>query len=188
MAIPPTATGGGSFGIVNVKGRGEFLGMVVEVPGGERISVAFSRFADKVSDFSDFWKTRFAPQFFADVTENFETEGQPVGGWAPLSPGYAAWKAKKVGDQPILVRTGRLKDAFNPAGSPDQVLEVTADTVMMGTRLPYAAAHHFGNPAANLPQRRILWLRSSEVYGKLAQRWVGEQARASGLKTEGGAA
>lgn len=34
---------------------------------------------------------------------NFATEGTLSGGWAPLTPKYAAWKARAYGNRPMLV-------------------------------------------------------------------------------------
>ena len=39
-----------------------------------------------------------------------ERDPQTGQGWAPLSPGYKAWKDKNYGGRPILRLTGRMQD------------------------------------------------------------------------------
>ena len=39
---------------------------------------------------------------------NFSAQGLPAGGWAPLDPQYAAWKAVRFPGKPIMVANGKL--------------------------------------------------------------------------------
>lgn len=74
---------------------------------------------------------------------NFFTEGGGVGGWAPLQPEYAAWKAVHYGPLPILVRTGALAESIVGARG----VPVEVDSHKMDVRLPgieYAKFHQYG--------------------------------------------
>ena len=64
----------------------------------------------------------------------------------------------------VLQRSGALLRSLTPgSGSPDQILEVRVEegVIRVGSRLPQAGAHQHGNPARNLPQRK-LWPEENE--------------------------
>lgn len=66
-----------------------------------------------LSDLRDFW-----PMLVPVVTQwwkrQFETEGAFAGApWQPLSPAYAAWKARKRPGKPILQFDGHMKRAVS---------------------------------------------------------------------------
>ncbi len=55
----------------------------------------------------------------------------------------------------ILRDTGKLLNSLSPDGnSPDRILRVSNGTIIVGTRVKYALAHHRGVPG-RLPQRRL---------------------------------
>jgi hypothetical protein len=69
-------------------------------------------------------------------------------GWAPLSPAYAEWKARRFGSEPILVRTGALRRSLSAA----RVLRLGRGRVRVVFRVPdYAEHHHRGG--GRLPRR-----------------------------------
>lgn len=84
-----------------------------DVQGERQISVAFQAYQHEVEDMS-VPLGRSADVILAQIRANFATEGAAgqSGGWPPLSPAYAAWKAKRFPGRPILVRHGGMKGAL----------------------------------------------------------------------------
>lgn len=161
--------------------------ITVSILGGEKIDVALSRFAENVRDMRPFWIESFAPRFFADQRENFESFGGKVGGWPPLSPRYAAYKSKVRPGRPLMVFDGWLKTSLTSKGGPIgtirherfSVFKPMPTSLLIGTSAPYAKAHQLGT--SRLPQRRIIWLNSSQVYGRLAHTWAVKQGAKAGV-------
>lgn len=69
---------------------------------------------ERLSDYTGFWRDYLAPRAFQEIEAIFETEGHRT--WVPLSPEYAAEKARTHPGQDILQREG---DYFQAATSPD---------------------------------------------------------------------
>ena len=138
-----------------------------------RIQGRLGRWAATIADLTPFWRDVFAPRYLADIQENFEQSGALVGGWPPLSPGYAAWKAVKWGAHlGILELSLRLRGSLQWLGTdigPEGIFRPTASSVTIGTSVPYAARHHRG---IGVPQRRVLFTRNEEAYGDLWRGWV----------------
>lgn len=97
-------------------------------------------------------------------------------GWAPLSPATIAMKTRAGYSQPdtTLVATGDL--LYSLAGDTEHsVREVTPDSIVMGTSLPYAKYHQegprqirvFGRGSATLPERRVIDVTEAD-----AARWM----------------
>lgn len=69
------------------------------------------------------------------IRQGFEAECSPDGeAWEPLKP--ATVRQRKGDAHPILQRHGRLKKSIT--------LNMTPDSVIVGTNLAYAAVHQFG--------------------------------------------
>lgn len=168
-------TTGGSIGAVR---------LTFVLDGGERIDVGLSRLRANIQDWQPFFRDYVAPRFFGDVIRNFETEGGYVGGWAPLSPRYAAWKAKRYPGKGILQRTGRMINSLRWGGSPgpEMVFRMTPREAELGTSVPYAASHQRGT--GRLPRRQMLFFAkgASQGYGRLLQLFVEDVISASGLR------
>ncbi|WP_102158678.1 phage virion morphogenesis protein [Zhihengliuella halotolerans] len=90
----------------------------------------------------------------------FETQGRRLGNskWAPLSPKYAAQKARAFPGMPLLVATGDLRKslAFRPFG----IDEITSKGMTLGTAVPYASYHQRGTP--RMPQRKLVGRLSAQ--------------------------
>jgi len=93
--------------------------------------------------------------------ENFATESNPDGRpWVPRKPPTGIW--------PILRKTGALANAATGFGggaiaeSTDTSATVGVDKGVQDGGIPAAAAHNFGYPERNLPQRE--WLGVGENY------------------------
>jgi len=105
--------------------------------------------------------TNFAPVFAKAKAElsaasasNFALGGLPSGGWAPLSPQYAAWKLARFPGAPPLVRTGRLAASLF-GGTADSIFSVTPTKMQVGTRLEYAKFHQYGT--TKMPKRKLVF-------------------------------
>ena len=154
-----------------------------ELEGFEKVDVGLSRFGHDIQDWRPFFEDYVVPQFFGDIQANFDAQGAYVGGWTPLSVWYAAWKAKVAPGMPIMQFSGRLRASFDPDhGSIEQVRIIRPLEASFGTSVPYARKHQFGDPSTRLPQRRIVFLASSQTYGRLAHRFVTDVRQKSGLQ------
>ena len=92
-----------------------------------------------------------APEMFAilqeEVIENFGSEGRSAGRpFKKLSPKYLLWKRAAHSRNPvkypgvsILELTGRLVNSLaNPGGTPDSIRISRANSLIYGTKVPYA--------------------------------------------------
>ena len=82
-----------------------------EVAGDEQLKRSFSRFGEQAKDLSEPFR-EIVKDFHKIEKRQFESEGSyGSGGWQPLSPRYAAWKAKKHPGRPLMVVSGLLKES-----------------------------------------------------------------------------
>lgn len=95
-----------------------------------------------------------------------------------LSPRYAERKKKEVGDKPILVRSGRLRDSVTGQPNGDSILNITKTSLLMGTKVPYGIYHQSDEPRKKIPLRKFLFIgpeaprnAPSAVTGRL-ERWI----------------
>jgi phage gpG-like protein len=98
--------------------------------------------ADGVDDLRPAFE-RMHEIFVRMVSEQFATQGGRTGAWAPLTPRYRAWKARRYPGRPILVRTMRMVTSRRHVTG-ETVYEVTPTYATFGTRVPYARFHQFG--------------------------------------------
>lgn len=133
--------------------------MRIDVVGDVLYSRAFEAYAHEVEDMSE-PLGEVAESLRLSVSEQFRTEGGHQGEpWAQLNAAYARWKASAVGEQPILVFHGSMRDAL---------LSRSAFTVSP-RRLVYepqdekAYLHQVG--AGNLPERPMVGLTEAEARG-----------------------
>lgn len=162
------------------------------IDGQDVVSVGLGRWRHQLHDLTDYWLQYAGPRLSEDVQKNFDEGGTPSGGWAPLSPGYAKWKAKHYPNRGLLIRTERLKRSlrfvagpgFLAQPGPDTIVEASERAFVFGTRVPYGRHHQ--RPTGNRPpRRRILFLPAgaSTVYGKLLHQYAVSVAARAGLRT-----
>jgi phage gpG-like protein len=138
--------------------------------GEEQIDRTLARFADNVDDARPAWEA-LADRFGKAEARQFRSEGAyGSGGWAPLSPRYAAWKQQHYPGRPILERTGRLKRDLTVRPFGIEVIE--PGFMVLGSALPYGEWHQAGGP--NLPRRRPVELPESErrEWVRVLQRFI----------------
>lgn len=147
----------------------------IGVFGAEKMIRKLSRIGNLAQDFKEPMYT-ISSHFFKINEENFEAQGRPKR-FAPLSPGYELWKRKNYPGKKIMQLTGRLKNSLtgeNQADAQDTIRIITSKYMELGTRVPYAAAHHFGYEKRNLPARKIVQVteKHKQVWVRIIQRWA----------------
>lgn len=144
----------------------------LEAVGTQALVRTLKRYQDAVLDLREPFEQvadRFAQMELAQFTSQGAASGDP---WAPLSPGYAAWKERRYPGRPILVRTGQLRRDLTRR--PFGVEAITSDEMRLGTSLRYARYHQTGTP--RMPRRRpidLTELQKRELV-KIVQRWIVE--------------
>lgn len=97
-----------------------------------------------------------ADVFLESERRQFATEGRwGSGGWAPLSPDYARWKARHYPGQPILRRDD---DLFRSLTSGPAVRRIERDRVWLGSDVDHGRYHQLGQ---GVPRRRPVELPES---------------------------
>jgi phage gpG-like protein len=92
------------------------------------------------------------PLVAAAIERNFEEEGRPVR-WTPLSPRYAAYKARRyAAGLRILERSGRLRRSITT--------RLGAGALVTSTDAPHAVLHQSGT--RRLPARPFLVVTESD--------------------------
>lgn len=130
--------------------------------GDVQLDRTIQRSLDAVDDASPAWEV-LADSFGRAERRQFASEGAyGSGGWAPLSPRYARWKARAYPGQPILVRTGELRESLTRR--PFGVEVIRPRFAIFGSDVDYGRFHQRGD---GLPQRRPVELPES-----LRRRWV----------------
>jgi phage gpG-like protein len=84
---------------------------------------------------------------------NFTAQGLPVGGWSPLKPRYAAWKARNFPGAPTLVRSGALFKSLSQLDGPANRINLKSAT--FGTTIEYAKFHQYGT--TKMAKRKIVY-------------------------------
>lgn len=152
--------------------------------GGD-IVAQISRWGRNLGDMTTFWSDKFAPKFLQDVQDNWDSQGADVGGWPPLNPGYAAWKARRYGAHlGILELSLRLRGSLQWLGTdigPDGIFRPGRNTLTIGTAVAYGAKHQRGTDGMQL--RPFLFFRSQKEYERLWREWIRERAEDAGIGT-----
>lgn len=107
-------------------------------------------------DATPVWE-ELADRFLDDERRQFQSEGAYGSGrWAPLSPKYAAWKARHWPGRGILVRTGELVASLTQG---PQVRVITPSQMAVGSAVDHGKYHQRGQ---GVPRRRPVELPESE--------------------------
>ena len=144
--------------------------LTLTMEGETQIDRTLARFADAIEDARPLWDV-LADRFAASERRQFDSEGAyGSGGWAPLSPAYAAWKARHYPGKPILERTGEAKRGLTVR--PFGVEVLLPGSMVVGSGTDYMRYHQRG--AGTLPQRRPVELPEGERrdWVKLMQRFI----------------
>ena len=135
------------------------LQFTTEVAGQVVIDRLLSRLSERSSNFFPVFN-EIAEDFIKIEENQFKSLGR--GEWQPLSPRYAAWKARNYPGRPLMVRTGTLQTALTSRAARGRTETVTRNTLRVAIHLPYAIKHQLGDPTTNLPQRVLVDLREED--------------------------
>lgn len=138
--------------------------------GDDQLRRTIARTVEAAADMRPAWEV-LADRFAAMERRQFDTEGKfGSGGWAPLSPRYAAWKARHYPGKTILRRTDRLYHSLTSRPLGVEVIEPAF--AILGSAVPYGEHHQHGG--GNLPRRRPVELPESErrQWVKVVQRFL----------------
>ena len=162
------------------------IGFQFEVSGVKQVTRMLALSADACKNLRPVWDDVYDD--FLDREEDvFDSEGgsgsKPRemgggawGGWAPLSPSYAAQKAAEGFGNRILVRTGRLKASLTSRGA-GSVFRSDAKSMAVGTSVPYAGYHQTGT--RKMPKREPIRVSEAAVrhWTRLIQKFVLESGQ-----------
>lgn len=129
------------------------------VLGEQLVDRTLADVADAVGD----WRPAFEVlrgRFLELERRQFATEGGYSGGWAPLSPAYAAWKAKRYPGKPILRRTDDLF-LFRSLTVGPEIAIIEPQRLTLGTAVRYAGFHQ-DPQGGRLPRRPPVALPAGE--------------------------
>lgn len=122
----------------------------VTVLGEEQVNARIDRFVNQVKDWRIVWED-VEDEFWNIEKDQFDTQGH--GGWEPLSPRYAAWKAVHYPGQPLLVLSGELRSAVT-GGAGRFVRREPMQMALGWQGVPYWRFHQTGT--RNMPQRKVV--------------------------------
>jgi phage gpG-like protein len=115
----------------------------LEPPGEQPLRRAFVLYK-RIDDLTPAWQ-RMIPALQDYIARRIASGGtlHNLPPFAPLSPRYARYKAKRYPGAPILVRTGRLFRSLT-TNTDDTIADIQPDHLTFGTRVPYALYHQLG--------------------------------------------
>jgi len=130
---------------------------------------ALDRMADGVSNFDGLFRG-FGEIFRGFMQKQFETEGSfGAGGWAALSPAYAAWKEEHFPGRPIGVLSGALRSGMTGGGGYSE--EIGSDSASWGLSASSPADAYGKHFAARRPV--IKWgAEQSRAFQKFSHEWL----------------
>ena len=128
---------------------------------------------------------RVADDFREMIARQFSSEGRTEGTpWPPLAPSTLRRRPGKAGG-PILQSTGALLRSLTAPGAAGHVEQLEAQSLAIGTSLPYALFHQTGT--RRMPARPIIVLSGarSERWVEIVRGGIEEKALLLGAKTLG---
>lgn len=97
-----------------------------------------------------------AETFREDQRANFARGGRPR--WKPVSPEYAARKARQGHGTQVGVRTGAMRDSFINASDPYNLEVVLKDRLRVGSTLPTGNLFNGKHTVHKQPKRKLVSL------------------------------
>lgn len=146
--------------------------LVLDIAGDKQVERELLRVAGDVGDVSPALN-RIVDLWIDETGQQFDTQGfHGSGGWAPLTPGYAAEKAKRFPGRGILHRTFALQQSLTDRGDPNMIVQIGRDELAWGTKVPYATFHQLGT--RRMPRRRPVELteRARQQTVRILQRFI----------------
>lgn len=145
---------------------------------------AFERIWNNIRHIPDDFREPFeqmAEAFWKQEAQTFALEGQveKFERWKPLSPRYKEWKEKHYPGQPILVRSGAMRDSLTNPHADGAIYEVYPQQMTLGTEIPYAIYHQTGSVRIpNHPPKRppvLLTMGLRKNWTHIMTTWLREE-------------
>ena len=95
---------------------------------------------------------------FKVTKQNFILKG--AGRYPELSPSYAKRKAATIGNVPILVSSGSLRDSVTGRGNEDTIRHIGKQSLVQGTAVPYSKWVQDGT--RKMPARKYLFIDDAQ--------------------------
>lgn len=137
----------------------------------EAFALTLARFRDNIADAEPAFEAMADHQAKVNTRQFDSQGGYGSGGWAPLSPAYAAWKMKHHPGKPIMELSGDLRDSM--VKRPFGIDAIQRDGMIIGTQVSYAPYHQHGTP--NMPARPLFGTpqdADTKVFAKILQSWI----------------
>lgn len=129
------------------------------VSGDTQLMRGLSRFSEGIKDLTPAFR-EIVKDFKEIERKQFDSSGSyGSGGWAPLSPRYAAWKDANYPGRGVLVRSGLMMESLTST-NPWTIEEIKPLSLRVGTSIPYARYHQKGG--GRLPRRPIVDLTEAD--------------------------
>lgn len=125
---------------------------------------AINKLVSDASDLRNLNPKRLANIFYVIETEQFDSEGRRGRSkWAALKKSYAKRKEQEgFGSMPILQKSTKLLFSLATGDSEYSVYDPQPRSLTLGTTHPAARSHHFGAPARNLPERKLIVIKGED--------------------------
>jgi phage gpG-like protein len=114
---------------------------------------------------------RIHESFLGIESTQFRTEGSFSGGWRPLKPATVEHKRGHGLDLRILHATLALRNSLTRRTDPNHIYTTTADSMFVGTRVPYGEFHQKGTghlprrpPVALQEQHKRAWVKFLQAH------------------------
>lgn len=137
----------------------------------EKVTARLKGMTERINLLEPWWNEA-AQSLKKYIAANFSSQGLLVGGWAPLSAKYAAWKAVTT-PAPILVRTGALQ----AAALEPEVSIIGPFQRRYKADIDIAGFHQYGT--RKMPKRQFMFVNeeyAQEMAIKLARYVAGDRA------------
>lgn len=137
----------------------------VQVNGTQQVEARLDLVSKHLSDFSPVF-TDIKNSFIRYERKEFDTQGQYEGyGFAPLTPKYAAWKAKHFPGRRILELSGELRRSLTTGLN----VVIRPTKLIMWSDSPIAGYHQGGT--SKMPARKMVALTGTSEKKDWA-RWL----------------
>lgn len=105
--------------------------------------------------------------------------------WQPLSERYAAWKEVNFPGQPILVRTGALRESMTKRGAEGNITLISGAAAVFGSRIPYGGFHDEGTSRMPMRNFSIPSTRREDIWKGQIERDLRRIFEENGIEVEG---
>ncbi|OLE52129.1 MAG: hypothetical protein AUG51_19420 [Acidobacteria bacterium 13_1_20CM_3_53_8] len=153
----------------------------VHIDGQKQLDIAFKGFEQDLGDWTPTWG-KIGDAFYKMEKAHFRTYD-----FAPLSPRYAAQKAREGFKKGILRKTDQLYDSLTSANVAASYYHVTPRSIAIGTFAIYAIYHNSTKPRRRLPRRPLTNITDKDrrQFRSIVQRDVVAEAKRRGFRTTG---